>query len=163
MSHTNVEELQDLYPLENYATFDRVRKLKWCNNTILYAIEYYRIVYKEKMTYDLILHEIENTKMRAVLALLYGALKAADDRIDITTFGRIYKNDFLKEYIDAVVEGMEAYLSEPVYDHGENLDEDWPDTQSEVKKGIIEKTDWGFGTGLRGRLDCLIRSFWKQP
>ena len=135
MSHTNVEELQDLYPLENYATFDRVRKLKWCNNTILYAIEYYRIVYKEKMTYDLILHEIENTKMRAVLALLYGALKAADDRIDITTFGRIYKNDFLKEYIDAVVEGMEAYLPEPeFYDHGGNLDEDWPDTQSEVKK-----------------------------
>ena len=135
MSHTNVEELQDLYPLENYATFDRVRKLKWCNNTILYAIEYYRIVYKEKMTYDLILNEIENTKMRAVLALLYGALKAADDRIDITTFGRIYKNDFLKEYIDAVVEGMEAYLPEPeFYDHGENLDEDWPDTQSEVKK-----------------------------
>ena len=111
MSH--IEELQDLYPFENYATFDKVRKLKWCNNTILYAVEYFRIVYKEKMDYDLIIKELRDGKIRAVISLLYGALKAADKRIDIMRFGRIYKNENLKEYIDAVIEGMEAYLPEP--------------------------------------------------
>ena len=60
MSH--IEELQDLYPFENYTTFDKVQKLKWCNNTILYAVEYFRIVYKEKMDYDLINRGIERWK-----------------------------------------------------------------------------------------------------
>lgn len=151
MSHSNVEELQDLYPFENYATFDKVRKLKWCNNTILYAIEYYRIIYKEKITYDLLLYELANTKMRAVIALLYGALKAANYRMDIITFGRIYRNENLKEYIDAVIEGMQAYLPEPeIQDHGQNLDEDWPDTQSQVKKkGLLKKLTGAFGIGLQ--------------
>lgn len=151
MSH--IEELQDLYPFENYATFDKVRKLKWCNNTILYAVEYFRIVYKEKMDYDLIIKELRDGKIRAVISLLYGALKAADKRIDIMRFGRIYKNDNLQEYIDAVVEGLEAYLPEPeIQDHGKNLDEDWPDTQAEIKKkGLSKKRTGVFGFGSRKR------------
>jgi len=148
---SNIEELQDLYPFENHATFDRVRRLKWCNNTILYAVEYYRIIYKEKIDYDMIMKEIQDGKMRAVISLLYGAARAADNRIDIMLFGRIYKNENLKEYIDAVIEGMEAYLPEPeIQDHGKNLDEDWPDTQAEIKKkGLFRKQTGAFGTGLQ--------------
>lgn len=140
----NIEELQDLYYFENYATFDRVRKLKWCNNTILYAIEYYRIIFKEKTDYDRIMKELQDKKMRAVIALLYGAIKAANNKINIMVFGRIYKNENLKEYIDAVIEGMEAYLPEPeIQDHGQNLDESWPDTQSQVKKKELSKKRTG--------------------
>lgn len=143
---SNIEELQDLYPFENYVMFDKMRRLKWCNNTILYAIEYYRVVFNQKMDFDLLLKDMQDGKIQAVISLLYGALRAADNKIDIIKFGRIYKNDNLNQYIDVVVEGMEAYLPEPeILDHGQNLDESWPDTQSEVKKkGIIEKTDWGF-------------------
>lgn len=150
---SNIEELQDLYPFENHATFDRVRRLKWCNNTILYAVEYYRIIYKEKIDYDMIMKEIQDGKMRAVISLLYGAARAADNRIDIMLFGRIYKNENLKEYIDAVIEGMEAYLPEPeIQDHGKNLDEDWPDTQAEIKKKELSKKRTGvFGFGSRKR------------
>lgn len=150
-SMSNIEELQDLYPFENYATFDKVRKLKWCNNTILYAIEYYRVIYKEKLDYDMIMKEIQDAKMRAVISLLYGALRAADKQIDIMDFGRIYKSENLKEYIDAVIEGMKAYLPEPeIQDHGQNLDEGWPDTQSQVKKkGSFRKLTGGFGSGSR--------------
>lgn len=148
-----IEELQDLFPHENYADFDRVRRLKWCNNTILYAVEYYRIIYKEKIDYDMIMKEIQDGKMRAVISLLYGAARAADNRIDIMLFGRIYKNENLKEYIDAVIEGMEAYLPEPeIQDHGKNLDEDWPDTQAEIKKKELSKKRTGvFGFGSRKR------------
>lgn len=148
-----IEELQDLFPHENYADFDRVRRLKWCNNTILYAVEYYRIIYKEKIDYDMIMKEIQDGKMRAVISLLYGALKAADKRVDIMFFGRIYKNDNLKEYIDAVIEGLQAYLPEPeIHDHGQNLDEDWPDTQAEIKKKELSKKRTGvFGFGSRKR------------
>jgi len=160
-----IEELQDLFPYENYADFDRVRRLKWCNNSILYAIEYYRVVLKQKTDFDLLLKDMQEGKIQAVISLLYGALRAANSKVGITEFGCIYKNDNLKQYIDAVVEGLEAYLPEPeIQDHGKNLDEDWPDTQSEIKKKeLSKKRTGGFGTGLRGRLDCLIRSFWKQP
>jgi hypothetical protein len=68
-------------------------------------------------------------------------------------FGRIYKREHLKEYIDAVIEGMAAYLPEPeAVDHGQNLDEDWPDTQSEVKKKTsLTKRTGDSGIGLPGR------------
>ena len=164
MSH--IEELQDLYPFENYATFDKVRKLKWCNNTILYAIEYYRVIYKEITNYDVIVKELQDSKMRAVISLLYGALKAANNQTDIMTFGRIYKSDNLKEYIDKVIEGMEAYLPEPeIQDHGRNLDEDWPDTQSEVKKkGLLKRLIGVFGIGLpEQKLAYRLKSLGKQP
>ncbi|NLU36874.1 MAG: hypothetical protein GXX01_07635 [Clostridiales bacterium] len=130
-----------------------MRRLKWCNNTILYAVEYYRIIYKEKIDYDMIMKEIQDGKMRAVISLLYGAARAADNRIDIMLFGRIYKNENLKEYIDAVIEGMEAYLPEPeIQDHGKNLDEDWPDTQAEIKKkGLSKKRTGVFGFGSQKR------------
>lgn len=146
-----IEELQDIYPFENYVTFDRVRRLKWCNNTIIRAVEYYRVIYDTKTDYDVIIKELQDGKMRAVISLLYGALRAANDRIDIITFGRLYKNDNLKQYIDAVIEGMKAYLPDPeIQDHGQNLDEGWPDTQSEVKKkGLVRKLTGVFGIGLR--------------
>ncbi|HHU77829.1 MAG TPA: hypothetical protein GXZ29_02960 [Clostridiales bacterium] len=141
-----IEELQDLFPHENYADFDRVRRLKWCNNTILYAIEYYRVVLNIKTDFDLLINDMKDGKLQAVISLLYGALRAVDTKVDITEFGRIYKPGNITQYINVVVEGLEAYLPEPeILDHGQNLDESWPDTQSEIrKKGIIEKTDWGF-------------------
>lgn len=142
----NYEELQDFFPFENYAEFDHVRRLKWCNNAVFNAIEYYRVIYGVNIDFDSIIKEMQDGKMRAVISLLYGALRAANNRLDIMAFGRLYKSDNLKQYIDIVVEGMKAYLPEPeIQDHGHNLDESWPDTQSEVKqKGIIEKTDWGY-------------------
>jgi hypothetical protein len=79
--------------------------------------------------------------------------KKANEKIDAMVFGRIYKNEHLKEYIDAVLSGMTAYLPEPeVTDHGQNLDEDWPDTQAEIKKKKLPKKRTGdFGTGLQGQ------------
>ena len=46
----------------------------------------------------MIMKEIQDGKMRAVISLLYGAARAADNRIDIMLLGRIYKNDNLQEY-----------------------------------------------------------------
>jgi len=143
---SNIEELQDLYPYENYAKFDKIRRLKWCNNAVLYAIEYYRVAYGVKTNFDLMLRELQDGKLRAVIGLLYGALRAADNTIDVAKFNKLYRVNNLKEYIDVVIEGMMAYLPEPeIQDHGQNLDESWPDTQAKAReKGIIEKTDWGF-------------------
>jgi hypothetical protein len=147
------EELQDLYPFENYATFDHARRLRWCNNTILHAIEYYRVINGTKIDFDLLVKELQAGKLRAVISLVYGAVRAADDKMDIMAFGRIYKNDNLKEYIDVAITGMAAYLPEPeITDQGQNLDEEWPDTQAEVKKKTSSKKLTGdSGTGSPGQ------------
>jgi len=42
----------DLYPLENYATFDIIRPLVWSNAAVLNACHYMQTIYQESYTYD---------------------------------------------------------------------------------------------------------------
>lgn len=143
------EELQDLYPYENYADFDFVRRLKWCNATILYALEYYRTVQQAEIDYDTLMAELQSVKMRAVIALLYGALRANDGNMDLKTFGTVYKTEKLAGYIDAVIDGIKHYLPEPEGNDPQKLDEEWPDTQAELKKKKSKKKQIGdIGSGL---------------
>lgn len=148
------DELQHLYAFENYATFDCIRKLKWNNNAMRYAVEYSRVALGIETTVDLIWAGVKNVSAQTVLALLFGALRAADPTMDIPLFGAIYKSDFLGEYLAAVIEGMKNYLPDidEGADHGQNLDESWPDTQGELKKNKLSPTPTGRnGIGQRIR------------
>lgn len=131
------EELQDLYPHENYAELDKPRRMKWCNSALLYAMDYYRRTYGEEITYDGLIKALRELKMAAVTALIYGGVRAADPDVDYIVFTRIYENnEHLMDNVSAVLEGITAYLPEPggVIDAGRDLDESYPDTQAEVKK-----------------------------
>lgn len=135
----------EFFVYENYATFDKLRKLKWNNNAIIMALRYYHTVLKKKITYDDLMEELKDGKASGVLSMLYGAVCAADSSITLPVFNDIYKAEHLKEYITAVYEGIKEYLPEPeIKDTGEDLDPSWPDTQSQVKKSQTEKTDWGY-------------------
>jgi hypothetical protein len=155
------EELQDLYPFENYATLDdpkNPRRMKWCNNTMLYATEYYRRTIGEEITYDGLIKAVRNMKMAAIIALIYGGVRAADPDIDYTRFANIYKsNDHLMDNVSAVLEGITAYLPEPdgVIDDGRDLDESYPDTQAEVKKKESKTKPTG-GAGIGSRLQNAV-------
>ncbi len=133
-----MEDFQDLFSYENYAQFDKVRKLKWCNNAIKYALDYMRIIFNQEIDYDGLIRKLSDT--RVIISLLYGAAKAADGKMDIMNFK--YKSQNIYEYTSAVLDGIENYLPKPEnIDHGRNLDEDWPDTQKQLQN-TYEKTDW---------------------
>jgi len=130
-----MQELTDFFPIENSVQLDRDRQLKWSNAAILHAIQYYQEICGIKVAYENILDELRAGTLRAIQALLYGALKAADDRITIKLFGKIYRPANLEQYVLAVASGMSHYMPDSeVLDNGKDLDEEWPDTQAEVKK-----------------------------
>ncbi len=158
-----IEDLHDLYPFENYATFDKIRKMKWCNNTFVYAIEYKRVVLGEQTDYDKIMQSIGS--IDTIIALIYGALKAANDKIDISNFGRIYKGEHLKEYIEKVLEGVKMYHPEPEIKYSDDdLDEGWPDTQGELKKKVSTKRQTGAsGTGSRKKRGSATKNSGSSP
>lgn len=144
-------ELQDFYAYENEATFDKVRRLKWCNDTFRYAIEYYNGLGID-MDVDSILSEITGVKIRAVLALLYGALRAEYPKVTIGYFNHVYQNNNITEYIDVVIDGIKHYMAEPDKSISQELDLDkkWPDTQAELKKKELSKKQTGdSGSGSR--------------
>lgn len=127
--------MTDFFPHENDAQFDRPRPLKWTNAAVLQAILYCQTVCGINTSYEAILADLRAGKLRAVQALLFGALKAADDRMTVKLFGDIYRPMNLADYVAAVLDGMSHYLPAPaVRDEGMDLDPDWPDTQAEVKK-----------------------------
>lgn len=141
-----------MYPLENYATFDRVRKMRWDNEAILNAISYHQMVSGHEITYDDILDGLNHNDMACVIALIYGALCSADKNMSFTKFGNVYRNEYLTEYLDAVNEGINHYLPDPTIDDDlEDLDESYPDTQAEIKKKTPqpEKTTGANGHGLQ--------------
>ncbi len=147
-------DITDLYPLENYAVFDRIRPLVWSNAAIVNACHYMMTLYQKKTTYDEIIKEfLSKGTIESTIALLYGATKAANDRMDVFWFGRIYRSSNLDSYINAVIQGVASYLPEPeIKDSGNNLDESYPDTQAEVKKKKIRKGMTGdTGSGLQNQ------------
>lgn len=140
-------DITEFYPFENYATFDRVRKLKWNNNATLQAISYFNIVHGKKITRNNLIEGLASGAVEYIIAALYGALCAASEKITLPVFNRIYKSENLSEYITAVYEGAKANEPEPVIkDTGADLDTDWPDTQKEVKKKkLVTTSDTGSG------------------
>lgn len=167
------EELQDLYPFENYATLGaekpRQYRMRWNNNAILYALEYYRMTAGEEATYDILIEKLGGNPMdmTAIIAFIYGAMRAARPSIDYKAFCDIYTNDHLLDNMNAVIDGITHYLPEPDghVDSGKDLDEDWPDTQAELKKKELSTaTLGGSGTGSRFQwLASLLRNSEKLP
>lgn len=150
------EELQDLYPHENYVTLKgKEYRMKWCNAAFLHAIDYYKKTHSEEITYDGLINAVRNSKMAGVVALIYGAVRAANPSVDYIRFCNIYDNESLMENISAVLDGVSSYLPKPdgVVDDGRNLDESYPDTQGELKKKESSSEPTGdSGTGLLAKL-----------
>ncbi len=139
-----MEKLSDYFPYENTAEFDFERLLKWSNATIVYAIDYCKKVSNEQLDYDTLVQELLKGTLRSVQALLFGALKAADHKIDIKRYTQIYKPDNLAAYVTAVMDGMAHYMPDPeIKDTGKDLDDAWPDTQAELKKKASTKRRTG--------------------
>ena len=137
-------ELQDIGPYRNQVTLDRVRWLRWCNRAILHGLEYYGQAV-ETTNSDTLISKVASGDIAAMLALLYGAASAEDPGITPATYTRMVQPERGPEYVDVVLDGLRHYLPPPqVQDDGQNLDEDWPDTQAEVRKrGPVQCTDWG--------------------
>lgn len=158
-------DITEFYPFENYATFDRVRKLKWNNNATLQAISYFNTVHGKKITRNNLIEGLASGAVEYIIAALYGALCAADKRITLPIFNRIYKPEYLSEYIKAVYEGAKANEPEPVIkDTGADLDPDWPDTQSEAKKNKeLNKTTSAIGSGSQKAKSASRSTKSKKP
>lgn len=144
-----MRNISDLFAFENYATFDRIRPLKWCNAAMLHAGTYYRSIFDKEATYDQIIAELLQGNLRAIVSLVYGAARAADPGLNAFRFSQIYREENLKEYIDAALAGVKEYLPDPeTPDSGKNLDESYPDTQAEAQKKTKAKDSIGdSGTG----------------
>src|SRR5574343_661860 len=108
-----MRNISELYAHENYATFDRIRPLKWCNAAMLHAGTYFRPIYDQEMTYDQIIADLIAGNLKAVVSLVYGAARAADQQMNVYRFSQVFREDHLKEYIDAALEGVKAYLPDP--------------------------------------------------
>ena len=130
-----MRNITDLFAFENYATFDRIRPLKWCNAAMLHACAYYRTIFSSELTYDQLITELLQGNLRAVISLVYGAARAADAQMTVYRYSQVYKSDNLQNYIDVALEGIKAYLPDPeTQDSGKNLDDSYPDTQAETQK-----------------------------
>lgn len=135
-----MQQITDFFAYKNTAMFDKLRTLKWSNGAMLEAIRYYKEISGEEVTHDFIQSELTTMKLRAIQALLFGALKAEQPGFTIKAFGEKYRPENLQEYVQAVLDGMVHYFPEPeTHDVGENLDPEWPDTQKDVKKKIVKK------------------------
>ena len=141
-----MRNISDLFAFENYATFDRIRPLKWCNAAMLHAGTYYKAIFDKEVTYDQLMSELLQGNLRAIVSLVYGAARAADNTMTAFRFSQVYREDNLKDYIDAALAGVKEYLPDPeTQDSGKNLDESYPDTQAEAQKneGKGKGFDWG--------------------
>jgi hypothetical protein len=154
-----MEKLTDFFPYKNSAKLDIERPLKWANETILRTIEYYQSVCHETTDYDAIIAELRNGSLRPIQALLFGALKAADPKMNTKRFSQIYKPHYLAEYVTAVMDGMANYFADSdMKDTGDDLDPEWPDTQAEVKKKTLRPTG-GSGSGSVRKTASRVRNF----
>lgn len=130
-----MQDIGDFVAYQNKVTLDKERTLLWSNAAIVNAIQFYKELAGEEVKADQIRKELREGKLRAIQALLFGALKAEQDTMNIKLFGDIYKSERLAFYVNAVLDGMIHYVPEAESkDNGENLDTEWPDTQSQVKK-----------------------------
>lgn len=145
-------DLTDFMPYINKAVFDHERQLKWCNATMAYAVEYARDNGIGD-TSDEVLDATEKGNLEGMKALLYGALRAATLAMTLKRFYDIYKPENLYQYMEAVGDGIRHYRPEDTGDNGEDLDESWPDTQSQVKKKKKKgrARTGADGTGLPGK------------
>lgn len=161
-----MENITDFFPYENSVEFDTERTLKWSNETILRAIEYYRTVCGVTIDYDAILAEVKAGTLRSIQALLYGALRSSDQGMTIQRYAQIYKKDDIHAlgYINAVLEGILHYLPDhSAQDAGENLDPEWPDTQEEQKKKESAPQPTGdSGSGFVKKLVSKGKKFWNK-
>lgn len=130
-----MQDIIDFFAYKNTVTLDKERTLAWTNSAIINAIQFYKELSEEEVKADQIRMELKEGKLRAIQALLFGALKAEQPSMTIKLFGDIYKTDRLAYYVSAVLDGMIHYLPEAdSKDIGENLDTEWPETKKDVKK-----------------------------
>lgn len=124
-----------LGPFVNFAYFDRLRELHWCNDAISHAITYYRVVTGETASYDQLLNSAGTVS--GIEALLYGAMRAAT-LITPERFARIFNGERLGEYIECVREGLNEYLPENEIAEVAVVDapgdEEWPEVKPKIKK-----------------------------
>lgn len=136
--------------MENSATFLAPRTLRWNNAALAFACDYYAQVMGEKITLEQLLEEMGSTKLRAVQALLYGALRAADPHMTIREYERMYCAHNLTEYVHEVLAGIASYLPAPEVSLTATADEEstqWPDTQTEKKKKTLNPGTGDSGSG----------------
>jgi hypothetical protein len=146
-----MRNISDLFAFENYATFDRIRPLKWCNAAMLHAGTYYKAIFDKEVTYDQLMSELLQGNLRAIVSLVYGAARAADNTMTAFRFSQVYREDNLKDYSDAALAGVKEYLPDPeTQDSGKNLDESYPDTQAEAQKKTKEKVKDSIGDSGSG-------------
>lgn len=127
--------LSEFESYENTLTMRKTQiNLLWNNAAMKEAELYYKAIYDEKKELSEIIVEVEKQKLRGVIALLYGAIKAANPKMDIRKFNQLCNTKYYKEYLSVVADGIKNYLPEPAKDLGEGVDESWPDTQAEIKK-----------------------------
>ncbi len=139
--------MSDFTSYENILILGKVHvKLFWNNRSMKEAESYYKKIYDEKKELSEIIDELGNGKLRSVVALLYGAIKAADPNMDINKFSSFFKSEAISTYLEVVSDGIENYMPEPERNLAEGVDESWPDTQAEKKKetGKSNHIDWGF-------------------
>lgn len=138
----------DFYPYKNTVRMNEIRSLTWSNGTILEAVYFYKVIFEVDITADALLAELQSKKLRAIQALLFGAIKVSNPEFTTDMFAKIYKPENLSEYVAVVLNGMVHYYPEPeIKDRGEDLDESYPDTQKEVKKKRQGRTG-GSGSGF---------------
>lgn len=135
-----MQQISDFYPYKNTVMMDKERTLEWSNGAMLEAIKYYKDVSEEDVTFDFIQTELYASKLRAVQALLFGALRAEQPAFTLKMFGEKYRHENLESYVQAVFDGMVHYFPDSdKKDPGVDLDPDWPDTQQEIKKKTKRK------------------------
>ena len=135
--------LQDYFPAESYLMLDVERPLRWDIQAILKALACVPVLCGKPLSYSQFLERLCRLDTPCLTAALFGAAASAD--------GSLMPQEFLRgcpelseEITLSILQGIQSFLPDPdCEDNGEDLDEEWPDTQKELKSGgAVDIGDW---------------------
>lgn len=117
-----------------------VRLTAWCNETFLHAQTLLSLLGEREITYTSISNNLD--KPTVLYALVYGALKAADESLSLPDFSSLVKPGEVIEAVSDIVDGIKQYSR--IIDSVEfgELDEEYPETRQMSEGGGVDFSWW---------------------
>lgn len=99
-------DINALEPYVNYIDLkDGCYRLEWCNDSMARAVEYWRVVFEEEISFVELVKRAHT--YNGLAALIYGA-----SGVQLEAFPSVFDVDRLGEYSETVLEGLEHYFPE---------------------------------------------------
>lgn len=168
MKNTKVMDLFEYHNAIRMYPAGKEQELVWNNNAMMHAETASRNEYGSEKNADEIIGDLVKGKLQAVTLLLFGALKTASPSLKWSNYETDFNFDCLKEYVEAVKDGMEHYLPEVQDTESSGNTEESAESGTDwAELYYIAKTEFGmsdeeFGRHTQRSLTILLSEYLEK-